>query len=252
MNEQASIPGAGTPHITRLDTPGPCQLWLIDLDAGDSASVLPAPSTLSVDEVARAERFVFAKDRAHYVDARGALRQVLSVHTGDDAASLRFAYGPHGKPHLRDHPRCGFNLSHSHGVALIAVLDGGFVGVDVEVMRPAPDARTLAHQHFLPDECAVLDALESPDADAAFLRGWTRKEACLKAVGTGLAAPELPATGLGLDARTLRLSSEPDDVEISLQSFELTSPRAIISVAVVVSRAATNGSSDQSLRGGHA
>ena len=255
MTALTPIQGANSRHMTRLDAPGPCQLWLIDLNAGDSAPVLPAlstPSTLSADEVARAGRFVFAKDRAHYVTARSALRQVLSVHTGEDAASLRFAYGPHGKPHLRDHPYCGFNLSHSQGVALIAILDPGTVGVDVEVVRAVPDARTLAQQYFRPDECALLDALEPPGVDAAFLRGWTRKEACLKAVGTGLAAPQLPATGLGLDARTLRLSGEPDDVEVDLRSFDLCAVGAIASLAVLISPAATTRAASQPSRGVHA
>ncbi len=249
MTDPRSIQRADPRHITRLDAPGPCQLWLINLDAGDRAPVLPAPSTLSGDEVARAERFVFAKDRTHYVAARTALRHLLSVHTGEDAASLCFEYGPHGKPRLRDHPCCGFNLSHSQGVGLIALLDPGTVGVDVEVVRPMPDARTLAQQYFRPDECALLDTLGSPDADAVFLRGWTRKEACLKAVGAGLAAPQLPATGLGLDTRTLRLSGEPDDVEVSLRSFDLSVVGAVASVAILTSPVATKRAPGQPSRG---
>jgi 4'-phosphopantetheinyl transferase len=48
------------------------------------------------------------------------------------------------------------------------------------------DWRAIAETHFTPAECSFL--LQHPQADRteAFFRCWTRKEACIKAVGKGL------------------------------------------------------------------
>jgi len=108
------------------------------------------------------------------------------------AGVVRFAYGEHGKPVLADSwQRSGisFNLSHSENLAMIAVARGIEMGIDVEFVRPIPDARRIAERYLSTEERAVLDKLPAAEWPAAFYTVWTRKEACLKAVGTGLSYP---------------------------------------------------------------
>lgn len=152
-------------------------------------ATLPQPhqlACLSPQELARAGRFAFDRHRRRYLAARCALRERLAQHTGIAARDLQLAEGPLGKPFLAQMPPCYFNLSHSEDWALIGLSDESEIGVDIEMLRPMADAASLAQRHFTPLEAAACMALEGEARDAAFLRVWTRKEACLKAVGTGL------------------------------------------------------------------
>ncbi|QOF76278.1 4'-phosphopantetheinyl transferase family protein [Variovorax sp. 38R] len=155
----------------------------VELDS--FTDTLPA-QVLSDEERARAESLRFPVDRQRFVAAHVALRQALCDYTGLPPAALTLATGAFGKPSLAGHPRTQFSLSHSQGLALIAIGGRGPLGADVELLRPMPDAATLAAAHFTQREQDALAALPAHEHDHAFLTCWTRKEACLKAIGVGL------------------------------------------------------------------
>src|SRR5712691_5560412 len=48
---------------------------------------------LSQDELSRANRFHFPKDRNHFIVARGLLRKLLAAYLGIGSGELRFSYG---------------------------------------------------------------------------------------------------------------------------------------------------------------
>ena len=125
---------------------------------------------------------MFERDRARFVAGRGRMREVMGEVMARSPASLRFVYDGQGKPGLEGGP--AFNLSHSGGWAALAVSPGPAVGVDIERHRPIEHA--VAERFFSPPERAALDGLSAHDWTAAFFRCWTRKEAFLKACGTGL------------------------------------------------------------------
>lgn len=57
----------------------------------------------------------------------------------------------------------------------------------MEAERPIDDADDLSDLTFCASERAALRAVPAgPARQRAFLTGWTRKEACLKALGVGL------------------------------------------------------------------
>ena len=202
-------------------TPAPCELWRFPLD-----QYLPAAAiaTLSPDEIARARRFVFDKDRHHFMAARAALRQLLARHLGRAPASLQFTSGPFGKPALADVPGLHFNLSHSGATGVLALSGRLATGIDVEVLRPMPDAATLADAYFAPAERAAIAAIggDAATRDAAFLRCWTRKEACLKAVGIGLhLATASFDVGTRPDERTVEIATADGVERVWLQPLEL-------------------------------
>lgn len=165
-------------------------VWRAQLD--EPLSTVPASSILSSDELARASRFHFEKDRLHFVQCRSALRFLLSGYLGIPAAEIRFEYQPSGKPEVaaQQNPRqLRFNVSHSAGVALIAVGDDHRIGIDIEKIRAEVDITALAERFFSVHERTGLRALPGHFRAAAFFACWTRKESFLKATGEGLSFP---------------------------------------------------------------
>jgi 4'-phosphopantetheinyl transferase len=183
----------------RLSSPARVSVAFVDLDApGESTSFYER--LLSPDEREKADRFAFDRHRRRYTVGRGALRQLLADRLGVDPSGLTFEYGPFGKPRLRDsRPPLWFNVAHSEGHAIVVTTESREVGVDIEVLRPVPDCRSVAERVFSEAEMLELDA--SADQNRAFLHGWTRKEAYVKAIGLGLGAP--------LRGITVSLSSVP-------------------------------------------
>jgi 4'-phosphopantetheinyl transferase len=169
--------------------PGAVHVWLAHLDDAHCDPFLSA-SVMSADEQARAQRFVFDRDRRRFSAARVLLRRLLAFYAGTDAADLRFVTGAHGKPSLAD-SRCDlhFNVSHSHDAAVIAISRAGEVGVDIEAIRPMDDGEGIAGRFFAPAEADRLCSIPPESRDEAFFACWTRKEAFVKAIGEGLSHP---------------------------------------------------------------
>jgi 4'-phosphopantetheinyl transferase len=164
-------------------------VWRVPLDA-PAQVVGRLRSLLSAEERARAARFVFEADRRRFVVAHGGLREILAGHLGVAPASLTFASGPSGKPAVVDpRTRLRFNLSHSGGLALVAVTLDREVGVDLEAHRPLPELEALAESCFSPVERRALAAVPEALRLGCFFDGWARKEAFLKLLGDGLARP---------------------------------------------------------------
>lgn len=146
---------------------------------------------LAEDEQARAARFRFDIDRERFIIARGCLRHILSSYVGVAPETLRFTYGSHGKPVLADLPAAQsihFNVSHSYEIALYAITSDWPVGIDVEHIH-AVEWRELAKHVFSANEQLTLQQIPSPLQQEAFFKGWTRKEAFVKALGQGLSIP---------------------------------------------------------------
>jgi 4'-phosphopantetheinyl transferase len=96
-------------------------------------------------------------------------------------------------------PDIQFNFSNSGEMGLLAVAAGRSVGIDVEQLRPVPDAMQLAADWLSASERAVLDAAPAAQRDALFCCCWTRREACIKAVGGDLSH--------AVDSRDIALAS---------------------------------------------
>jgi len=176
-------PSAPTFPADRVD------VWRVQLEQPGEAI---SPSILSSDELTRASRFHFEKDRLHFTRCRSALRLLLSRYLGMRAAEIRFDYQPSGKPELpaQQNPRrLQFNVSHSAGLALVAVSASCRLGVDIEKVRADVDVTTLAERFFSARERAGLRALPDHLRVQAFFACWTRKESFLKATGDGLSFP---------------------------------------------------------------
>jgi 4'-phosphopantetheinyl transferase len=171
-------------------------VWVADLDAlpphADDWSIL-AP-----DETDRAHRFRFDKHRNRFVRCRALLRRLIAQAIAVDAAAIAFRYGAYGKPEL---DAIHFNVSHSENLATIALTLEGPIGIDVETIGRARDLAGLAQTAFSPAERIELSAMTAADQIDAFYRGWARKEAYMKLLGTGFSLPS--------DSFTVSLAPEP-------------------------------------------
>jgi 4'-phosphopantetheinyl transferase len=162
--------------------------WRVIVDSIDDRARQELHAILDEDETARASRFVKASDRRSFTAAHAGLRLVLAAALGRDARGFRFTRGDVGKPGL---PDCAveFNLSHSGGIVLIAIASSIEIGADVELIRPMKDRPAITREFLHPGEAADLAALSEAEAELAFFRCWTRKEAVSKALGLGLSLP---------------------------------------------------------------
>lgn len=163
------------------------QLWIVPLDipptfARRCADLLDPP------ERERAARLATERLRTAHVAAHAALRGVLGTALCLAPGSLRFERGTHGKPFL-DHEAGGtlhFNLSHTQGVALVALTRHAPVGVDIESLEEARVQLGDLQPALSPWEREALAATAPSQRTHAAYRCWVRKEALLKAAGCGI------------------------------------------------------------------
>jgi len=165
----------------------------------DVASLAGRLDTAVLDgsETARAAGFARAEDRDRYEAGHVMVRVLLSSYLDLDPAALPLYVeacplcgGPHGRPAVAAEPRLHFSLSHGGGYAM-AAFAAVPIGVDVEPV-PRPGVVDDLIGCLDGTERRELEALPEPARPAAFARAWVRKEARLKALGTGLAVD--PAT----------------------------------------------------------
>jgi 4'-phosphopantetheinyl transferase len=184
------------------------------------ATIQNLRSLLSEDEIARAERFYFEKDRHRFIVSHGLLRILLASYLNTPfigASQLRFSNNDYGKPSLdldRQDWTLNFNLSHSGELVLFAFTSTRQIGVDIEYMRPILDYQSLAEHYFSPLENRMLQALPASARLEAFYQCWTRKEAYIKARGKGLSIPlDLFDVSLRPDEPAALLNSREDPQE---------------------------------------
>lgn len=200
-----------------------------------SAAIDAALEVLSDDERDRHGRFVFARDRRDYAIAHALLRRLISARLGGQPRDWTFDIGPGGKPGLAPgHLTAGplfFNISHTRGLVACALTRDAEVGIDVEQLDRQGERLGLARRFFSTLEVAALEGREDAELEAHFIEIWTLKEAYVKAIGQGLAAPLDAFSFLFEGAHGLRLHARPP---FDTGLFALYAPMAACRLAVGV------------------
>jgi 4'-phosphopantetheinyl transferase len=145
---------------------------------------------LSSDELNRANRFRFTKDRHRFIGARGTLRLVLSRYLSIPPDQITFNYNQFGKPTLNDGSHdLSFSLTHTNQIAFYAVTYDRAIGIDVEFIRDDVLSTDDANIFLSKNEQDRIRQLSPGNQRKALFQIWTRKEAFAKALGQGLLTP---------------------------------------------------------------
>lgn len=169
--------------------PGRVDVWL-----GFLADV-PAPleaayeRLLDAGERLRHQRYKVEGARREFLVGRALVRTVLSRYADMAPADWRFEANEYGRPAIVGAaPGLVFNLSHTRGLAALAVARDCDLGVDVESVDRPSAAPDVADRYFSAPEAAFVRAGGDLLAER-FFAVWTLKEAYIKARGMGLALP---------------------------------------------------------------
>jgi 4'-phosphopantetheinyl transferase len=174
-------------------------VWCLYLD-GKAPDKKWVNERLSEAELHRAAKFLNPLHSRRFAVCRATAKEILS--SGLNPQKIQFHCGPYGKPSLPETPDIKFSIAHSGSMAAIAVISQNScseIGVDLEDLTSTDKDFLGISRYFHPSEQQLLRSIENKQVPEAFYRLWVRKEAVLKALGTGLS--------LGLDR--LLASAEP-------------------------------------------
>lgn len=141
-------------------------------------------------EQLRANKLFNTADRTSFICSHYFLRKMFTEISGVPFNDLDLVYPQHTKPCFTN-SLLEFNISHSQAYFAIAIADrpGIKVGVDIEVINTDMDYQDIAQQYYHPNERNYVNNGKEPDMRMPihrFYEVWTRKEAYLKMIGTGL------------------------------------------------------------------
>lgn len=136
----------------------------------------------------RVEKFHFKPQKDQFIAARGGLRTLLADYLHQKPAEICFGYGEYGKPYI-ENTDLNFSLSHSGNHIVYAVTRGASIGVDIEEIKQDIDFLSVGKLVFSEAEYTQFLTVPEDERALAFYRGWTRKEAYIKAIGMGLHFP---------------------------------------------------------------
>lgn len=169
---------------------GEIDIEIVRADLADVPDLSRFTSALAPDERARADGYKISESRNAFSLARGLLRLELSKRLGCAPLDICFDLRASGKPDLRamaSRPDWRFSVSHTGSHVALAFALGSDVGIDIERLDRRVNPLDIARRYFTASELRVLEAATAEQRDRAFLAGWTRKEAIVKARGTTMA-----------------------------------------------------------------
>jgi 4'-phosphopantetheinyl transferase len=173
----------------------------------ETAARARAEALLAPDERARIARFHFERDRLLHLAARALLRRSLSSCAPVAPEAWRFEAEASGRPFVASpEAPLRFSVSHTRGLAAVAVAVEADVGVDVEEIADEVP-REVVEVSLAPIERAALAGTAPTERAGAFTALWTLKEAYAKARGLGLG---LPFEGFAVALGPARLVDVPD------------------------------------------
>lgn len=204
-------------NITSLPDKGIVDIWQVPLTSlpTDKLSLI---ETLDTDERHRHERF-HKKLKQSYLISHVACRQILAQYLNISAKEIQYKKNPYGKPLLDHDTSIRFNMSHSNTLAIVAVSIHNDLGVDLEFSDKKTAWKKIAKRFFHPTEIKHMLKQGEDEQKKTFFQIWTRKEAYIKALGTGFATP-FPSFNV-IDRQILTIDS-PNETEITWHIKDLS------------------------------
>lgn len=147
-------------------------------------------TVLSRSEAHKASQLRNKPARETYLVTRAVLRLLISKYIACDPRNILFSYNQYGKPRLLDSSQgLHFNVAHTANAAIIAVVMGCEIGIDIESICFHDDLMAVAEHCFCGEEIYELLSMGGEARTEMFFKCWTRKEAYTKATGEGLFLP---------------------------------------------------------------
>lgn len=139
---------------------------------------------ISADEQLRADKFHFEDDRVTYISCHALLRIIIAKYLVINPLEIAYIYNKDNKPELFD-AGLNFNITHSKEAFAIGISKDFPLGIDIENVDQNIDIELVARSVFSLKEREYIFGPISSVKERFFLL-WTRKEALLKAIGTGI------------------------------------------------------------------
>ncbi|MGR6087452.1 MAG: 4'-phosphopantetheinyl transferase family protein [Arcticibacter sp.] len=165
--------------------PGEVHVWTHITGPGD-AYVALAPQMLSQDELNKALKYHYERDRKVYLSGHVFIRKVLAHYSGLAPTDIQLTPVVNAKPRMTNAPfPLHFNISHCGTRILVAVGFDTDVGIDVEEVLDDFDMEGFSENNYHPNEINKLSRLSAVKQVEYFYTVWTRKESWLKLTGEG-------------------------------------------------------------------
>lgn len=213
--EKQQLPGDNEVHVW----------WAFNYEASNLSHI---GEVLSTEEVIRAASFKYRQDRDLFTFRRYLARVVLSGYLVVAPGDIQYSMNSFGKPELINQPcsrRLTFNISSSGSLVVVSVASHNDVGIDVECIDDRFQTIDIADLYFCPEELSYLYGQPEKLRCREFYRIWVRKEAYLKAMGTGFLRPPdtfcvLPSV-VGTNMEAAAVITDGDGSIWTIANFEL-------------------------------
>jgi 4'-phosphopantetheinyl transferase len=193
---------------------------------------------MTPDERKRHQRFHFAKHRHQFLISRALVRTTLSRCTGIAPEHLRFSENDYGRPEIildEQLPPIRFNLSHTEGLIVCAVVLKHDIGVDVEHRQRRVVSEKIAKRFFSSTEVGELESLPEQNKRDRFFKYWTLKESYIKARGMGLSIPLDKFSFHLANNKPIRISFDPElEDDPNRWQFRLLNPTPVHQTALSI------------------
>ncbi|WP_373514969.1 4'-phosphopantetheinyl transferase superfamily protein [Persicitalea sp.] len=138
---------------------------------------------LHTDEIERGGRYHRRDDRLRSLYTRSLLRILVGRYTNQDPLAIHLTKGLRNKPELPNNLGWHVNAAHSGNWILLAI-GRDRVGIDVEEIKPDFAFTDVIPISFIAQEREYIEA--DGKSTVRFYELWTRKEAFVKAIGSGI------------------------------------------------------------------
>lgn len=160
------------------------EIWQADLNEYMFLKFNSYFYVLSKEEKENANSFKMDYHRKCYILSHVILRLLLSKYTGVSPELIEIHKNKYGKPFIKSH-KLKFNISHSKAKLAIAIAVCE-IGIDIEYVNPNFDIHEILDITLSENEKLNIKKLEPSLQKKQFYLYWTKKEALLKAMGTGI------------------------------------------------------------------
>ncbi len=222
--EQIAFENEAEPTVLIEMQPGQVQVWGVSLDM-EEPEPARAVRLLSREEQERVTRLIPGRHRQQFIAAHAVLRVVLSRYCGERPQELIIEKTASGKPFLPLRASVRFNLTHSHGRALIAIAGDREVGIDLEKIRREVAVERLARRFLSTQDQVFIESGEPSQKHERFLQVWVAREAVFKAEGRGITFPlhhdHVELSNDGKEGRLIRGKGGPEGTDVPIRYLPL-------------------------------